>query len=93
MNESNRPADGAAEHAPAPRPATTWEMASSFSSSMAEWAAGGFQTVDQGRHDARLAMCQTCSYHEAPRCVLCGCFTDKKAWLPHEDCPLGKWPG
>ncbi|MEE3219699.1 MAG: hypothetical protein VX257_05520 [Planctomycetota bacterium] len=23
---------------------------------------------------------------------MCGCFTDLKAKMPHEDCPIGKWP-
>jgi hypothetical protein len=68
-------------------------MAASFASSMTQWAAGGFQTVDQARHDARLATCSGCKYHQDMRCNVCGCFTDKKAWLPHEDCPIGKWPG
>lgn len=75
-----------------PAPPTTAAMAASFVGSMAEWAKGGFQVVPAATHQVRLAACQECSYHEAPRCTLCGCFTDKKAWLPHEDCPLGKWP-
>ncbi len=74
-------------------PASAFGMAASFTASMAEWAASGFKTVSQARHDARVNACSSCSYHEAPRCTLCGCFTEKKAWLPHEDCPLGKWPG
>ncbi len=26
------------------------------------------------------------------RCRLCGCFTNVKARLDHEECPIGKWP-
>lgn len=92
MNDAKpTPADEAtAKNLPTP---SMLGMAASFTSSMAEWAATGFQRVEAARHDARLAVCNTCKHHEAPRCKLCGCFTDKKAWLPHEDCPLGKWPG
>jgi hypothetical protein len=68
-------------------------MAKSLATSMAKWAASGFQTAPQEVYDARLAACAGCKYHEPPRCTLCGCFTEKKAWLPHEDCPIGKWPG
>jgi hypothetical protein len=86
------PARDANADAKLPTP-TTLGMAASFTASMAEWAASGFQTVTQQRHDLRLAACTGCKYHESPHCTLCGCFTDKKAWLPHEDCPVGKWPG
>ena len=67
-------------------------MAASFTASMAKFAASGFQVVDQEIHDVRMAECEPCKYRETTRCTLCGCFIDKKAWLPHEDCPLGRWP-
>jgi hypothetical protein len=81
------------EREPEPPKPTVAGMAASFASSMTNWAASGFNTVSQERHDARLAVCNACKHHNAPRCTVCGCFTDKKAWLPHEDCPIGKWPG
>ena len=90
MNDNNPTGDKeAADRAPH----SDIAMAASLTTSMTQWAASGFKTVEQGRHDARVAMCAQCKYHQAPLCTVCGCYTDKKAWLPHEDCPLGKWPG
>jgi hypothetical protein len=91
VNDANsRPIKSGADEPATP---TALGMAASFTSSMTQWVAGGLKVVAQDRHDARLSTCGQCKYHQAPRCTVCGCFTDKKAWLPHEDCPLGKWPG
>jgi hypothetical protein len=74
------------------KPASVLGMAASFTASMAKFAASGFQRVDAEIHDVRVGRCAECEYFNEPRCKLCGCFTDKKAWLPHEDCPIGRWP-
>jgi hypothetical protein len=66
-------------------------MAVSASRAMARFAASGFRRVDPDTHASRLHCCQDCRFRDAKRCRLCGCFIDPKAWLPHEDCPVGKW--
>jgi hypothetical protein len=67
--------------------------AAAFAASMAKLVASGFKTVDIALHDARMGQCWTCAHRSGAQCVLCRCFIDKKAWLPHEDCPIGRWPG
>jgi hypothetical protein len=59
---------------------------------VAKFAASGFKTVDGPLHQLRLSSCRACEYRKAAQCSLCRCFIDKKAWLPHEDCPIGRWP-
>ena len=66
--------------------------AASFAGSMARFAASGFKTVDETLHQLRMSHCCSCQYLQGPQCSLCRCFIAKKAWLPHEDCPLGRWP-
>ncbi len=90
VSDIQPPRDEADLVPPAP---TAVGKAAAFTASMTQWAVGGFKTVEKDRHDARVAVCSGCKYHQPPLCTVCGCFTDKKAWLPHEDCPLGKWPG
>jgi hypothetical protein len=65
--------------------------AAAFSASMVKFAASGFKTVDEPLHSLRVAQCQTCEHRRDSQCSLCRCFIDKKAWLPHEDCPVGRW--
>jgi hypothetical protein len=67
--------------------------AAAFAASMARFAASGFKTVDAALHDIRTSQCQRCEHRRGSQCALCRCFVDKKAWLPHEDCPIGRWPG
>jgi hypothetical protein len=81
----------ATEEPPVPPP-TLAGMAASFATSMAKFAASGFKTTPQEIHAARVAECDPCKYRDGTRCKLCGCFVDKKAWMPHEDCPIGRWP-
>ena len=57
------------------------------------FAASGFKTVNPALHDVRMSKCQTCEHRRDSQCAICRCFIDKKAWLPHEDCPIGRWPG
>lgn len=85
------PPDPTSEEPPF-QPPTLAGMAASFAGSMAKFAASGFKTTPREVHAARLAECEPCKYRDASRCKLCGCFVDKKAWMPHEDCPIGRWP-
>jgi len=75
-----------------PERPSVMKMAASATKAAVEFAASGFKTATQEVHDARTAICGNCEHHEGTQCVVCGCYTDKKAWLPLEDCPLGKWP-
>jgi len=63
-----------------------------FAASMVKFAASGFKTVDEPLHELRTGHCQPCEYRKNTQCSLCRCFIAKKAWLPHEDCPIGRWP-
>lgn len=67
-------------------------MAGSLAKSMAQFAASGFRTVPKEIHAARVAQCAECEHQAGMQCRLCGCFIDAKGWMPHEDCPIGKWP-
>ncbi len=77
---------------PSPADPNFLGMAVSAAKSMAQFAASGFKRVSPEDHELRLEQCSQCSQLDGSRCKLCRCFADKKAWLPHEDCPLGKWP-
>ena len=67
-------------------------MAVSAAMAMAKFTASGFRRVSQSTHAARSEQCDRCKHLDGTRCHLCGCFADMKAWLPHEDCPVGRWP-
>jgi tetratricopeptide (TPR) repeat protein len=67
-------------------------MAMSAAKSMAKYLGSGLKAVPQRTHQERLRKCASCEHHTGLRCRLCGCFTTAKAWLPHEACPIGKWP-
>jgi tetratricopeptide (TPR) repeat protein len=67
-------------------------MAVSAAKAMAKFLGSGFKVVPDETYQKRLRTCATCEHHTGVRCRLCGCFTNAKAWLPHEDCPIGKWP-
>jgi hypothetical protein len=67
-------------------------MAFSAVKSMAKFVGSGMKTVPKAAYQRRLQTCNTCEHHTGVRCKLCGCFTSVKAWLPHEHCPIGKWP-
>jgi hypothetical protein len=68
-------------------------MATSFATSMARFASSGFKRAPEQTHKLRTDACAPCNYRRQNRCTLCGCFFAMKAWLPHEDCPVGRWPG
>ena len=67
-------------------------MALSAAKSVSRFFSSGFQTVVQSTYERRLETCNACEHHTGVRCSLCGCFCSIKAWMPHEDCPVGKWP-
>jgi Family of unknown function (DUF6171) len=66
-------------------------MALSAARSMSHYVAAGMKAVPADVHRRRLEVCGGCDQHTGLRCRVCGCFTNVKAWLPHESCPLGKW--
>jgi tetratricopeptide (TPR) repeat protein len=68
------------------------QMAFSALKSMAKALGSGMATVPEATQRKRLETCSNCEHHTGVRCRLCGCFTAIKTWLPHEDCPIGKWP-
>jgi hypothetical protein len=59
---------------------------------LARFLGSAFKTVSGATHRQRLQTCGVCQHHTGMRCRACGCFTNVRAWLPHEECPLGKWP-
>jgi tetratricopeptide (TPR) repeat protein len=67
-------------------------MAVSAAKAMTKFLGSGFKVVPDDTYQKRLQTCATCEHHTGVRCRLCGCFTNAKAWLPHEECPIGKWP-
>ena len=74
-------------------PPTLSGMAASFAAAMAQFVASGFQRVDEQSHQLRVKQCESCRHHRQTRCTVCGCFFAIKAWLPQEDCPIGRWEG
>jgi hypothetical protein len=67
-------------------------MALSAMQSMARFISSGGKTVPAAVQQQRLQTCAGCPHHTGLRCRVCGCFTNLKTWLPHEHCPLDKWP-
>jgi hypothetical protein len=67
-------------------------MAFSAMKSMAHFAGSGFKPASADTVQKRLQTCAPCEHHTGLRCKVCGCFTSIKARLPHERCPIGKWP-
>jgi tetratricopeptide (TPR) repeat protein len=68
-------------------------MAISAVKSMSKFVSSGMKTVSASTLQQRLQTCATCEHHTGVRCKLCGCFTSVKARMPHEHCPIEKWPG
>ncbi len=67
-------------------------MAMSATKAMANFVGSGFKTLDPRSQAARQRICATCEHHTGLRCKICGCFTNVKSRMLHEDCPIGKWP-
>src|SRR5262249_50278668 len=66
-------------------------MALSAAKSMAKFLGSGLKTVTPQVYLGRLAICAGCEHHTGVRCRLCGCFTNAKARMAHEQCPIKKW--
>ncbi len=92
LPNSNVPTNEVAPADPGVSPPTVLGMAASFAGSMAKFAASGFKLVDQQTHGLRVGQCNRCPYRRENRCAICGCYFAKKAWLPHGDCSIGRWP-
>jgi tetratricopeptide (TPR) repeat protein len=67
-------------------------MAMSAAKAAAGFVGSGFKTAPAETQRRRLQTCATCEHHTGLRCKICGCFTNVKSRLLHEDCPIGKWP-
>jgi tetratricopeptide (TPR) repeat protein len=67
-------------------------MAVSAARSMAKFIGSGLKVTPAQVLHQRLRTCAACEHHTGVRCRLCGCFTNAKARLDHEECPIGKWP-
>jgi tetratricopeptide (TPR) repeat protein len=80
--------------APGQMQAASWLLkAASAARAAARFLGSGLKTVSPATRAERLRTCAACEHHTGIRCRLCGCFTRLKSWLPHESCPVGKWPG
>ncbi len=93
MPQSSMPAPPPPGSAPQQVAPGVFQMAASFGTSMAKFAAGGFRTTGTELHQKRLAVCDDCGHRSGTNCILCGCILPLKAKMPHEHCPIGKWPG
>lgn len=85
----------------------TSELLSRASFAMARWAASGFRRVPDDTYRNRMTACHDCEHLSIPPknklyrltgaaqhksvCGLCGCDVRRKAWLPTEHCPAGRW--
>lgn len=66
----------------------------------ARWVASGMRACRPETEAARLAICESCEFNERheiigrnmSKCQKCGCFIAAKVKLPHEHCPIDKWP-
>ncbi len=67
-------------------------MAMSATKAMANFVGSGFKTAPPEVQRQRLQTCAACEHHTGLRCQVCGCFTNVKSRMLHEDCPIGKWP-
>jgi tetratricopeptide (TPR) repeat protein len=67
-------------------------MALSATKAMAGFAGSGFKTTPAETQRKRIETCAVCEHHTGLRCKICGCFTNVKSRMLHEDCPIGKWP-
>jgi tetratricopeptide (TPR) repeat protein len=84
---------------PGPRPApaqpTTGpgvlRMAITATKSMTQFLGSGLKTAPPQMLRQRLRTCAACEHHTGLRCRLCGCFTNVKARMAHEQCPIEKW--
>jgi tetratricopeptide (TPR) repeat protein len=76
-----------------PAGAQLLRMGFSAAKSLATFFKSGCRTVSSAVRRRRLGACAVCPHHTGLRCKVCGCFTDLKARLAHERCPIGRWQG
>jgi hypothetical protein len=67
-------------------------MAISAAKALTHFVGSGMKTVSTETFSQRLKQCGACQHHTGLRCRVCGCFTNVKARLPHEQCPISQWP-
>jgi tetratricopeptide (TPR) repeat protein len=67
-------------------------MAVSAVRSMTRFVGSGFKTASPETVQRRLRTCAGCEHYTGLRCRICGCFTNVKARMLQEECPIGKWP-
>jgi hypothetical protein len=67
-------------------------MAVSATKAMMKFIGSGLKTTAPDIQQNRMATCQACEHHTGLRCRICGCFTNVKTRMAHEQCPIGKWP-
>ena len=67
-------------------------MAVSATRAMMKFIGSGLKTSAPDVQQKRMATCQACTHHTGLRCRICGCFTNVKTRMAHEQCPIGKWP-
>jgi hypothetical protein len=75
-----------------PRTEGWLRMATSAATASAKFVGSGLKVVSSETRQRRLRVCASCEHHTGMRCRVCGCFTSAKTWLPHEACPIGRWP-
>jgi hypothetical protein len=68
-------------------------MAVSATKAMMKFIGSGMKTTTADLQKSRMATCLACEHHTGLRCRVCGCFTNVKTRMAHEQCPIGKWPG
>ncbi len=68
-------------------------MAVSATKAMMRFIGSGLRATPADIQQQRMATCQACEHHTGLRCRICGCFTNVKTRMAHEQCPIGKWPG
>jgi tetratricopeptide (TPR) repeat protein len=85
-----------AVEAPAPNQATqepsVAQLGLTATKALATFIGSGLKMVSEEVRQERLQICATCEHHTGMRCRLCSCFTSAKTRLPHQECPIQKWP-
>jgi tetratricopeptide (TPR) repeat protein len=67
-------------------------MAVSATKAMMKFIGSGVKATPAEIQQNRMAICRACEHHTGLRCRVCGCFTNVKTRMAHEQCPIGKWP-
>src|SRR5262249_42295802 len=85
-----------AVEAPAPHQAmqepSVVQMGLTATKALAKFLGSGLKMVSEEVRQERLQICAGCEHHTGMRCRLCSCFTSAKTRLPHQECPIHKWP-